>query len=92
MFLYLAWRSGIKEELRIGVLSPHTAQVLEIQERLKQKYENNDMFSVKVQTIDGFQGGEEDIILISTVRANNFGSVGVMADVKITNVALTRAR
>ncbi|RVW47891.1 Helicase SEN1 [Vitis vinifera] len=90
--LYQDWRSGIKEELRIGVLSTYTAQVLEIQERLKQKYENNDRFSVKVQTIDGFQGGEEDIILISTVRANNFGSVGVMADVKITNVALTRAR
>ncbi|RVX11629.1 Helicase SEN1 [Vitis vinifera] len=61
--LYQDWRSGIKEELRIGVLSSYTAQ-----------------------------GGEEDIILISTVRANNFGSVGVMADVKITNVALTRAR
>ncbi|XP_003631316.2 uncharacterized protein LOC100855072 isoform X1 [Vitis vinifera] len=90
--LYQDWRSGIKEELRIGVLSSYTAQVLEIQERFRQKYENNDRFSVKVQTIDGFQGGEEDIILISTVRANNFGSVGVMADVKITNVALTRAR
>ena len=82
----------MKQELRIGVLSPYTAQVLEIQEQLGQKYENNDRFSIKVQTVDGFQGGEEDIILISTVRTNNSGSVGLMADLKITNVALTRAR
>ena len=82
----------MKQELRIGVLSPYTAQVLEIQEQLGQKYENYDRFSIKVQTVDGFQGGEEDIILISTVRTNNSGSVGLMADLKITNVALTRAR
>lgn len=49
-------------------------------------------FSVKVSTVDGFQGGEEDVIIISTVRYNNMGSVGFISNFQRTNVALTRAR
>lgn len=48
-------------------------------------------FHVKVNTIDGFQGGEEDIIIISTVRSNKSGSVGFLSNTQRTNVALTRA-
>lgn len=92
MFLNPAWRSGARQEVRIGILSPYAAQVIEIEERLKWKYENKDGFSLKVQTIDGFQGGESDLILISTVRTNGSRSIGLMANPKLTNVALTRAR
>ncbi|KAG5240587.1 P-loop containing nucleoside triphosphate hydrolases superfamily [Salix suchowensis] len=76
--LYKAW-SG--QKVRVGVISPYTAQVVAIQEKL-----------VKVSSIDGFQGGEEDIIIISTVRSNRGGAIGFMSDPRRINVALTRAR
>ena len=47
---------------------------------------------MKVCTVDGFQGGEEDVIIISTVRYNNMGFVGFISNLQRTNVALTRAR
>ena len=89
MFLLAAW-SG--QKVRVGVISPYTAQVVAIQEKLGQKYENFDGFSVKVSSVDGFQGGEEDIIIISTVRSNRGGAIGFMSDPRRINVALTRAR
>ncbi|KAJ6726124.1 MAMMARY TURMOR VIRUS RECEPTOR-like protein 1 2 MTVR1 2 [Salix purpurea] len=87
--LYKAW-SG--QKVRVGVISPYTAQVVAIQEKLGQKYENIYGFSVKVSSIDGFQGSEEDIIIISTVRSNRGGAIGFMSDPRRINVALTRAR
>ena len=45
-----------------------------------------------VKSIDGYQGGEQDIVLLSTVRANNKGSIGFLSSPQRTNVALTRAR
>lgn len=42
--------------------------------------------------MDGFQGGEEDIIIISTVRSNRDGIIGFLSNSQRTNVALTRAR
>ena len=73
-------------------MSPYRAQVVAIQEKLGSKYEKSVGFAVKVMSIDGFQGGEEDIIIISTVRSNNGGSIGFISDPKRANVALTRAR
>ncbi|GKA24657.1 UvrD-like helicase, ATP-binding domain, P-loop containing nucleoside triphosphate hydrolase [Tanacetum coccineum] len=89
--VYKAW-NVFKEKLTIGVVSPYSAQVVSIQEKLARKYEKLDGFSVKVKSIDGFQGGEEDIIILSTVRSNSRGSVGFISSPQRTNVALTRAR
>jgi superfamily I DNA and/or RNA helicase len=86
-----AW-VGSKQKLSIGVISPYTAQVVAIQEKLGQKYDNLDGFAVKVKSVDGFQGGEEDIIIISTVRSNSCASIGFLSNPQRTNVALTRAR
>ncbi|KAH7568128.1 hypothetical protein JRO89_XS07G0243100 [Xanthoceras sorbifolium] len=54
------------KELTIGVMSPHTAQVVAIEDTLGHKDENVNGFTLKVKSVDGFQGGEEDIIIIST--------------------------
>ncbi|KAL5760633.1 hypothetical protein ACOSQ2_019471 [Xanthoceras sorbifolium] len=89
--LYKTW-IGSKKKLSIGVVSPYTAQVVAIQRKLGRKYENRVGFSVKVKTVDGFQGGEEDIIIISTVRCNSGGSIGFLSKAQRVNVALTRAR
>ncbi|GKF39289.1 UvrD-like helicase, ATP-binding domain, P-loop containing nucleoside triphosphate hydrolase, partial [Tanacetum coccineum] len=81
-----------KKKLTIGIISPYAAQVASIQEKLAHKYEKLDGFSVTVKSIDGFQGGEEDIIILSTVRSNSHGSIGFISCPQRTNVALTRAR
>ncbi|PNX88413.1 DNA-binding protein smubp-2, partial [Trifolium pratense] len=82
-----------KKKVSIGIISPYNAQVYEIQEKVKQytRVSNSD-FSVSVRSIDGFQGGEEDIIIISTVRSNGSGKVGFLSNRQRTNVAMTRAR
>ncbi|KAL5734153.1 hypothetical protein ACOSP7_032014 [Xanthoceras sorbifolium] len=80
------------KELTIGVVSPHTAQVVAIEDNLRHKDENIDGFTMNVKSVDGFQGGEEDIIIISTVRSNICGSIGSISKPKRINVALTRDR
>lgn len=74
------------------MISPYAAQVVAIQDKLKHMFENLERFVIKVKSIDGFQGGEEDVIIISTVRANKGGSIGFLCSPQRTNVALTRAR
>lgn len=81
-----------QSELSIGIVSPYSAQVVEIQDKLGKKYEKIDGFQVKVKTVDGFQGGEEDIIIISTVRAHAGQSLDFISNPQRMNVALTRAR
>ncbi|KAH9698631.1 hypothetical protein KPL71_024082 [Citrus sinensis] len=89
--LYKAW-VGSKQMVSIGVVSPYTAQVVAIRKKIGSEYENKDGFTVKVKSVDGFQGGEEDIIIISTVRCNTGGSIGFISNPQRVNVALTRAR
>ncbi|KNA11547.1 hypothetical protein SOVF_134110 [Spinacia oleracea] len=89
--LFKTWRHST-ERLAIGVISPYAAQVVAIEEMIGRRYESLDNFRVKVKSVDGFQGGEEDIIIISTVRSNNAGEVGFISSSQRTNVALTRAR
>ncbi|XP_034196884.1 uncharacterized ATP-dependent helicase C29A10.10c-like [Prunus dulcis] len=82
-----------KKKVSIGVISPYKAQVNAIQERVGEYSEASGTdFSVSVRTVDGFQGGEDDVIIISTVRCNEKGSVGFVSNVQRANVMLTRAR
>ncbi|KAK3426795.1 LOW QUALITY PROTEIN: hypothetical protein EUGRSUZ_F03155 [Eucalyptus grandis] len=80
------------EDLSVGVISPYGAQVAAIQKKIGKSYENIKGFRVKVRSVDGFQGGEEDIIIVSTVRSNPRGFIGFVSDTKRTNVTITRAR
>lgn len=81
-----------RSRLCVGVVSPYKGQVRAIQEKLGKTYEMYDGFSVKVRSVDGFQGAEEDIIIFSAVRSNSGGSVGFLSNLNRTNVALTRAK
>jgi superfamily I DNA and/or RNA helicase len=82
-----------RKKVSIGIISPYNAQVYEIQEEIEQYTRvANSKFSVNVRSVDGFQGGEEDIIIISTVRSNGTGDVGFLSNRQRTNVAMTRAR
>ncbi|KAJ6396570.1 hypothetical protein OIU77_021576 [Salix suchowensis] len=81
-----------RKRMSIGVISPYKAQVHAIQDKIGNTYNTYSDFSVKVRSVDGFQGSEEDVIIISTVRCNASGSVGFLSNRQRANVALTRAR
>jgi len=76
----------------VGVVSPYKGQVRAIEEKLAGAYGTHAGFSVKVRSVDGFQGAEEDVIIFSAVRSNTAGKIGFLADINRTNVALTRAK
>ncbi|PQQ08545.1 helicase SEN1-like [Prunus yedoensis var. nudiflora] len=87
-------KSLLREKVSVGVISPYLAQVNAIQERVREYSEvsGTDGFSVSVQSVDGFQGGEDDVIIISTVRCNEKGYVGFISNLQRANVMRTRAR
>ncbi|KAE8792315.1 Lupus brain antigen 1-like protein [Hordeum vulgare] len=89
--IFKSWKRT-DQGLSIGVVSPYNAQVDAIKSQLGKKYDTCDGFHVQVMSIDGFQGEEDDIVILSTVRSNGRGIVGFLADNRRTNVALTRAR
>eukprot|EP00826_Nyctotherus_ovalis_P063676 TRINITY_DN9339_c0_g1_i7.p1 TRINITY_DN9339_c0_g1~~TRINITY_DN9339_c0_g1_i7.p1 ORF type:complete len:678 (-),score=233.56 TRINITY_DN9339_c0_g1_i7:92-2125(-) len=72
----------------IGIISPYRSQV----ELLRRELIEKGKLKVKVSTIDGYQGREEDIIIISMVRSNSLGEIGFLGDDRRINVAITRAR
>ncbi|KAD7478543.1 hypothetical protein E3N88_01679 [Mikania micrantha] len=84
---------SVKKNLKIsvGCIAPYKAQVTAILDKIGDIYQTRD-FSVKVGTVDGFQGCEEDVIIISTVTGVGNGSIGFLGTHERANVALTRAR
>lgn len=73
----------------IGMISPYKQQVKLLEELVLQE---NTLKNYKIDTIDGFQGEEKDIIAISLVRSNEEGEIGFLKDTRRMNVAITRAR
>ncbi len=69
----------------IAVIAPYSAQVRWLRERLA-------IPGLEIDSVDGFQGREKEAVVLSLVRSNNEGEIGFLADVRRTNVALTRAR
>ena len=83
----------LDEHIDVGVISPYRAQV----QYLRQLIRKRDFFKpfrklISVNTVDGFQGQERDIILISLVRDNEQGQIGFLRDLRRMNVAITRAK
>ena len=83
----------LDERIDVGIISPYRAQV-QLLRRLVRKKEFFKPFRslVTVNTVDGFQGQERDVIIISLVRANAEGQIGFLSDLRRMNVAITRAR
>lgn len=83
----------LEERIDVGIISPYRAQVQYLRRLIKKKeYFKPYRKLISVNTVDGFQGQERDIILISLVRANNDGQIGFLRDLRRMNVAITRAR
>ena len=83
----------LEEQIDVGVISPYRAQV----QYLRQQLRREEFFKpfrklISVNTVDGFQGQERDIIVISLVRSNDEGQIGFLRDLRRMNVAMTRAR
>ncbi|CAN3368560.1 helicase Sen1p [Diutina catenulata] len=76
----------------IGIISPYKEQIKVIRDMFIKKFGFNITYEIDFNTVDGFQGQEKEIIIMSTVRASESGSVGFLSDVRRMNVALTRAR
>jgi superfamily I DNA and/or RNA helicase len=69
----------------IGVIAPYAAQVRRLRELLP-------VPGLEIDSVDGFQGREKEVVVLSLVRSNNEGEIGFLGDVRRLNVALTRAR
>ena len=83
----------LEDHVDVGIISPYKAQVQYIRQRVK----SDPFFKpfrhlITINTVDGFQGQERDVIIISLVRANENGEIGFLRDLRRMNVAMTRAR
>ena len=83
----------LDERIDVGMISPYKAQL----QYLRRLVRNDAFFkpyrqAITINTVDGFQGQERDVILISLVRANEEGQIGFLNDLRRMNVAITRAR
>lgn len=83
----------ISEQIDFGIISPYKGQTYYLRHLIKQ---NSFLRSIRkrisVNTVDGFQGQERDVILISLVRTNATGRIGFLSDLRRMNVAITRAK
>lgn len=77
-------QAGIRGD-QIAIIAPYAAQVRLLRGRLNQA-------GIEVDTVDGFQGREKELVIVTLVRSNSSGEIGFLSDTRRTNVALTRAR
>lgn len=92
-YLRIGRQRILDERIDVGIISPYRAQVQYLRHLIKKV----DFFKpfrkyITVNTVDGFQGQERDVILLSLVRSNDEGQIGFLRDLRRMNVAITRAR
>lgn len=92
-FMKIGKQRILDEQIDVGVISPYRAQVQYLRRLImKREFFKPYRRLITVNTVDGFQGQERDIVLISMVRANENGEIGFLRDLRRMNVAMTRAR
>ena len=72
----------------IGIITPYSAQVANLSKKITQ----DEYRGLEISTVDGFQGREKEIIVLSLVRSNQKHQVGFLSDKRRLNVAITRPR
>ena len=83
----------LDERIDVGLISPYKAQVQYLRLLIrKDSFFKPFRHHITVNTVDGFQGQERDVVIISLVRANEDGQIGFLNDLRRMNVAITRAR
>lgn len=83
----------LNERVDFGIISPYKSQVQLLRRLVKQDKSLRPLLPyITVNTVDGFQGQERDVVLISMVRGNDEGRIGFLGDLRRMNVAITRAR
>ncbi len=83
----------LDERIDVGIISPYRAQVQYLRQLIRRRDGLRPFrHLISVNTVDGFQGQERDIILVSLVRSNDSGQIGFLRDLRRMNVAITRAR
>lgn len=83
----------LDERVDFGIISPYKSQVQLLRRLIRHEKELKQFLPyITVNTVDGFQGQERDVILISMVRGNDEGRIGFLNDLRRMNVAITRAR
>ena len=83
----------LEERIDVGIISPYKGQIRLLRQLLKKdRYWRPFRSLITVNTVDGFQGQERDVIVISLVRSNAEGDIGFLRDLRRMNVAITRAR
>ena len=78
--------SNVPEDA-IGVISPYSAQVSLLKKTINQNYPN-----IEISTVDGFQGREKEVIILSLVRNNEKFDIGFLSEERRLNVAMTRPK
>lgn len=87
--LKIVAKEGVPK-ISIGVITPYDAQKNRINSMIEETFEHQSI--CQVDTIDGFQGMEKDLIIVSLVRSNPDSSIGFLKDYRRLNVSLTRAK
>ena len=92
-FLKIGKERILEERIDTGIITPYKGQVRLLRILLRRdEFFKPYRHLLSVNTVDGFQGQERDIILISMVRSNAEGQIGFLHDLRRMNVAITRAR
>ena len=86
---YMIQKGQVNKNTTVGIISFYMGQVTALNKALSAF---KDRVNLHISTVDGFQGEECDIIIISTVRANSSGNIGFTDDFRRLNVAITRAK
>ncbi|KAF8073606.1 SEN1 N terminal-domain-containing protein [Lyophyllum atratum] len=85
--------SSIDFSYRVGIVSMYRAQIVELRRQFTERFGPQILETVDFNTVDGFQGQEKDIIILSCVRSGpGLQSIGFLSDYRRMNVALTRAK
>lgn len=93
--LYLTLKNSCPPDAiagKVGMITPYSQQMEELRKRFRRALGDRYEQEVEINTVDGFQGREKDIIILSTVRADPKAGVGFLNDIRRMNVALTRAK